>query len=157
MREVADQLQPLIPWNVLTQFQKPKMELLDLFKNDVGSVLLATLSFWQGVDVPGESLSAVIIDRLPFGRANLPIILGRRKLIKSRGLNDFTDYYVPDMTLTLRQGLGRLLRNVTDRGLLAILDNRLLTKGYGRAVIKSLPPSPLVKNISEISEFLRDL
>jgi ATP-dependent DNA helicase DinG len=157
MKEVAAEIQSLLPWTVLMQSQKPKNDLLDLFKMDINSVLLATLSFWQGIDVPGESLSVVIIDRLPFTRPNQPLFKGRCRMVRERGLNDFMDYSIPEMTLTLRQGLGRLLRSNTDRGLLAIFDNRVTKSRYGSIILKSLPPSPLIKDSSKIKKFLKGL
>jgi ATP-dependent DNA helicase DinG len=157
MSQVAASLQPLIPFNMLVQSQKPKMQLLREFKADVGSVLLATSSFWQGVDVPGESLSVVIVDNLPFAPPSRPIVKGRCRLLARRGQNSFLCYSLPEMILTLRQGLGRLLRTSRDKGLLAVFDNRLIRQKYGRDTIKFLPPSPLVTELADIAEFLEDL
>ncbi|MDR3135162.1 MAG: ATP-dependent DNA helicase, partial [Deltaproteobacteria bacterium] len=157
MNEVANTLQRLVPWNVLVQSKMPKTDLLNNFKRDINSVLLATLSFWQGIDVPGESLTVVLIDRLPFTRPSLPIHIGRCQAVSESGQNGFMAYSVPEMTLTLRQGLGRLLRTGNDRGVLAIFDNRLIKCHYGKTILKSLPPSPLVKKLSDLQDFMKEL
>ncbi|MDR0620325.1 MAG: ATP-dependent DNA helicase [Deltaproteobacteria bacterium] len=157
LKEVEQQLAPLVPWPILAQFKGTKADLLERFKSNVSSVLLATSSFWQGVDVPGESLSVVIIDRLPFERPTMPLYMARCRKIRRRGLNPFLTYSLPQMTLTLRQGLGRLLRTGTDRGLLAIFDHRVTTTRYGHLIAKSLPPSQLVTKFSEVEEFLANL
>jgi ATP-dependent DNA helicase DinG len=157
LNEVSRALPALVPWTVLVQSQYPKMELLERFRTEVSSVLLATSSFWQGVDVPGESLSVVMIDHLPFERPNLPLHAGRCRLIEKRGGRSFNAYSLPQMTLTLRQGLGRLIRSANDRGVLAIYDTRVINSGYRKAIQKSLPPSKMVHSLSEVEEFLADL
>jgi ATP-dependent DNA helicase DinG len=116
-------------------------------------VLFATSSFWQGVDVVGEALSCVIIDKLPFASPADPITAARIDAIRSQGGEPFGDYQVPLAILTLRQGLGRLIRHRRDRGVLAVLDPRLHTKGYGRRFISSLPPAPIVRDLAEIEAF----
>jgi ATP-dependent DNA helicase DinG len=117
-------------------------------------VLLATASFWQGVDVVGEALSCVIIDRLPFASPGDPITAARIEAISTTGGDAFAEYQVPLAILALQQGLGRLLRHRTDRGVLAILDPRLRTMGYGRRFLDSLPPAPITLELEQIGKFL---
>jgi ATP-dependent DNA helicase DinG len=116
-------------------------------------VLFATASFWQGVDVVGEALSCVIIDKLPFASPSDPVMAARIDAIRERGGDPFGEYQVPLAILSLQQGLGRLIRHRRDRGVLAILDPRLRTKGYGRRFMTSLPPSPLVHELERIDAF----
>jgi ATP-dependent DNA helicase DinG len=108
------------------------------------------------VDVQGEALSCVIIDRLPFSPPNEPILEARLERIAAKGGSPFWDYQVPSATLLLKQGLGRLIRTRQDRGLLAILDGRLLTRGYGKVFLKSLPPCPIVQETSAVAAFFRN-
>ncbi|MDR2300744.1 MAG: ATP-dependent DNA helicase, partial [Deltaproteobacteria bacterium] len=157
LKEVSRELQDKIPWPVMVQYEDTKANLLDRFKNNVNSVLLATSSFWQGIDVPGESLSVVIIDRLPFEPPSLPLFKGRERLLRERGLSPFYAYSLPQMLLTLRQGLGRLLRSSTDRGVLAIFDNRAASARYAKTIQKSLPPSHQAKKLSDLEGFLSSL
>jgi len=119
----------------------------------VHSVLLAVASFWEGVDVVGESLSCVIIDKLPFEVPSDPVVKARIEKIREAGGNPFGDYQVPRAILTLRQGVGRLMRSAADRGVLAILDGRLFAKGYGKTFLKSLPTSPVTRELSEVESF----
>jgi len=123
------------------------------FKEDIQSVLFATASFWEGVDVQGEALSCVIIDRLPFSPPNEPIIEARLEKILASGGSPFWEYQVPSAIILLKQGLGRLIRTRQDRGVIAILDTRLLTKSYGKFFLKSLPPCPIVRSREEIEKF----
>lgn len=112
------------------------------FKNDVHSVLFGTESFWTGVDVPGEALSNVIITKLPFAVPDHPLTAARLEHIEEQGGNPFMEYSVPEAILKLRQGVGRLIRTKRDEGICAILDNRVLTKPYGRAFLGALPQCP---------------
>jgi len=135
-----------LPYQRLLQGERPKQKLLEAFRAEP-SVLFATASFWEGVDVPGEALSLVIIDRLPFAPPNDPIMSARVQALAAVGRQGFGELQVPAAALALRQGFGRLIRTTTDRGLVAVLDQRLVTKGYGRAFLASLPPAPLLRSI----------
>jgi ATP-dependent DNA helicase DinG len=137
-----------LPWRVLLQGERPKARLLDAFRAEP-SVLFATASFWEGVDVPGEALSLVIIDRLPFAPPGDPVVAARLRALEAGGRDGFSELQVPAAALALRQGFGRLVRTREDRGLVAILDRRLVTKGYGRAFLATLPPSPLLRTVEE--------
>jgi ATP-dependent DNA helicase DinG len=124
------------------------------FRATPNAVLFATASFWQGVDVAGEALSCVIIDRLPFASPGDPLVKARIDSVNGRGGNAFQDYQIPVATLTLLQGLGRLIRARTDRGVLAILDPRLTQKSYGRRFLASLPPAPITDDLEVVARFL---
>ena len=115
---------------------------------------MATSSFWQGVDVVGESLSCVIIDKLPFASPSDPITAARIEAIAAEGGDPFSDYQVPVAVLALQQGLGRLIRHRNDRGVLAVLDPRIQTMGYGKRFLDSLPPAPRTNNLRVVKDFL---
>ncbi|MCG2748958.1 MAG: ATP-dependent DNA helicase [Desulfobulbaceae bacterium] len=149
-------LEERLPFPVFMQGSAPKQTLLDRFSNETHSVLLAVASFWEGVDVPGETLSCVIIDKLPFEVPSDPVIMARIAKIKDEGGNPFVDFQIPRAILTLRQGLGRLMRSSTDSGLLAIMDVRLFTKRYGRLFLKSLPDSPIIRTLEEVTFFFHE-
>ena len=153
MRQMHDFLKDRLPHLLLTQGDAPKASLLETFRRETDSVLLAVASFWEGVNVPGESLSCVIIDKLPFEVPSDPVIMARINRIKEAGGNPFYEFQIPRAILSLRQGLGRLMRSANDRGLLAIMDIRLYTKGYGRLFLKSLPQSPVIRTIGEAQAF----
>jgi ATP-dependent DNA helicase DinG len=121
----------------------PRSKLLEQFKSTPRSVLFGTDSFWGGVDVPGEALSNVIITRLPFSVPDHPLIEAKLELIEERGGDPFTEYSLPEAVLKLRQGVGRLIRTKSDRGIIVILDNRIVTKPYGRAFMQALPKCPV--------------
>ena len=129
-------------WNFpcCLQGDAPKTALLEEFRLTPHAVLFATSSFWQGVDVQGEQLSCVIIDRLPFAVPSDPVVAARVKSIDADGGNAFFQYQVPAAVITLKQGFGRLIRSLHDRGLLVLLDNRILKKQYGKVFVESLPP-----------------
>ncbi|MCF6291321.1 MAG: ATP-dependent DNA helicase [Desulfobacterales bacterium] len=148
-------LEGRLPYPLLVQGQAPKNVLLESFQRETLSVLLAVASFWEGVDVPGESLSCVIIDKLPFEVPSDPVIMARINRIKEEGGNPFFELQVPRAILALRQGVGRLLRSASDQGLLAILDVRLFSRGYGRLFRAGLPPSPLTRSLEEARDFFK--
>jgi ATP-dependent DNA helicase DinG len=125
-------------------------KLLEKFMENDNSILFGAESFWQGVDVPGEKLSCVIIPKIPFANPSEPLVAARMDLIKKRGLNPFITYSLPDSILRLKQGTGRLIRRETDKGIVVILDKRILTKGYGHKIIKSLPNYYQTKNIEDL-------
>jgi ATP-dependent DNA helicase DinG len=129
--------------------------LLDKFRATANCVLFATASFWQGVDVRGEALSCVIIDKLPFAVPTDPVVAARQRQIDARGGSSFTEYSVPSAIITLRQGIGRLIRSASDRGIIAILDPRLTTKAYGRKFIESLPDCPITRSMDDVTVFFR--
>ena len=137
-----------LPYRILLQGERPKAKLLELFREEP-SVLFATASFWEGVDVPGEALSLVVIDRLPFAPPGDPVVAARLRALEASGRDGFSELQVPAAALALRQGFGRLVRTRQDRGLVAVLDRRLVTKGYGRAFLATLPRSPLLRSIEE--------
>ncbi len=153
MRQTYHFLVENIPYPVFIQGQAPRTKLLESFKLQTNSVLLAVASFWEGINVPGESLSCVIIDKLPFEVPSDPVIMARINKIREEGGNPFIAFQLPRAILALRQGIGRLMRTSTDKGLLAILDVRLFTKQYGRIFLKSLPPSPRTREIADVVSF----
>jgi len=153
LRYVSERLAGRLPWPCLVQGEAPRSALLDRFRGGSGSVLFATQSFWEGVDVPGENLSAVIIDKLPFAPPDRPLIKARLERLREEGHDPFFSYQVPEAVISLKQGLGRLLRTKTDRGLLAVLDTRLVSRGYGKTFLRSLPNSPLTRDKRRVAEF----
>ena len=155
MDSVADYLVDHLPFPVLVQGQASRQSLLEEFIHSGESVLLAVASFWEGVDVVGESLSCVIIDKLPFEVPDDPVIRARMDEIAASGGQPFFDFQVPRAVLILRQGVGRLMRATSDRGTLAIMDVRLFTKGYGRVFLASLPPSPIVRSMQPVLDFFK--
>jgi ATP-dependent DNA helicase DinG len=126
---------------------------LQQFKDELSSVLFATSSFWEGVDVAGEALSCVIIDKLPFAAPNDPLVEARIERITAAGENAFLSYQVPQAIIALRQGFGRLIRSGSDRGILCILDRRIHTRSYGKLFLQSLPPCPVTRNIAAVKQF----
>jgi ATP-dependent DNA helicase DinG len=153
MNAVAQRLAGVIPFPILMQGEAPRAVLLDTFRRTPGAVLLATSSFWQGVDVAGEQLSCVIIDKLPFASPGDPVVAARIDRLRNHGGNPFAEYQVPVAVLMLKQGLGRLIRSARDRGVLAVLDSRLVQKPYGRRFLESLPPARLVHDVAEVERF----
>jgi ATP-dependent DNA helicase DinG len=152
--QLFDLLAPRLPYASYCQGTAPRNELLDLFRNDAGgAVLFATKSFWEGVDVPGEALSLVIIDKLPFAPHRDPVIQHRQQRIQDAGGNPFFQYTLPEAILALKQGVGRLIRRETDRGVIAILDSRINTKRYGPQVIASLPRARRTLRFEDVESF----
>ena len=153
LREVEAIASAEIEYPILVQGMAPRSALLREFKATPHAVLLATSSFWQGVDVVGEALSCVIIDKLPFASPGDPITAARIEAITARGGSAFGEYQIPLAILALQQGLGRLLRHRQDRGVLAVLDPRLRTMGYGRRFLASLPPAPVTHRLEDVAAF----
>jgi len=153
MNEMFEQVASQIDYPCFVQGSASKGELLKRFRQTPNAVLFATSSFWQGVDVRGEQLSCVIIDKLPFAVPSDPIIAARQRHIEEQGGSSFYEYSVPQAIISLKQGLGRLIRSTTDRGVLAVLDPRLRTKMYGQMFLKSLPPCRVTSNVDELIRF----
>ena len=153
MQQVHDALLGQLDYPMLLQGSAPKTALIEQFRSTPNAVLFATSSFWQGVDVQGEQLSCVIIDKIPFAVPSDPIVQARGRAIDEAGGNSFVDYSVPAAVITLKQGFGRLIRSLNDRGLLVLLDNRILKKQYGRIFVQSLPPYTRTTDIRKVEEF----
>jgi ATP-dependent DNA helicase DinG len=141
----------LTPWftrrNIALYAQSdglPRSKMVEAFRSDVNSVIFGADSFWQGIDVPGEALSNVIIVRLPFSVPSHPLLEARLEEIRRNGGNPFVEYQVPEAVIKLKQGFGRLIRSKTDRGIVVILDPRILSKPYGRTFLNSLPDCPKI-------------
>jgi ATP-dependent DNA helicase DinG len=144
-----------LPFPLLVQGEKPRGELLEEFREESNAVLIATGSFWEGVDVAGENLSMVIIDRLPFSSPFDPVIQARTDYIKRQGKDPFQDFQIPEAVISLKQGAGRLIRTETDRGVLVVLDPRIISRRYGARFISSLPPFARTRELSNVREFFK--
>jgi ATP-dependent DNA helicase DinG len=156
LRTVRDQVERSLAYPLIVQGSAPRSALLNQFRTTPNAVLFATSSFWQGVDVVGEQLSCVIIDKLPFASPGDPITAARIETILANGGDAFHDYQVPLAILAMLQGLGRLIRHRTDRGVLAVLDPRLRTMTYGQRFLDSFPPAPVTHDPEAITRFLRN-
>jgi len=156
MREIFERVRPRLRYPMLLQGTAPRTALLDRFRSTRNAVLFATSSFWQGVDVQGQQLSAVIIDRLPFAVPSDPVVAARIRMINEDGGNAFTEYQTPEAVIALKQGFGRLIRSETDRGVLAILDPRIVRKPYGRVFFESLPHYRRTDKLEEVKAFMRE-
>ena len=156
MKDVHQRVSARVKFPVLLQGSAPRTVLLDRFRSTPNAVLFATASFWQGVDVPGAQLSCVIIDKLPFAVPSDPIVAARVKALQEDGRNPFAEYQVPEAVLALKQGFGRLIRSKTDRGILAILDNRIRRMQYGRIFLESLPPYKTTQDLAEVARFMEN-
>jgi len=155
MRQVYERIRGRLRYPLLLQGDAPRTALLDRFRATPHAVLFATSSFWQGVDVQGQQLSVVIIDRLPFAVPTDPVVAARVRLINEDGGNAFTDYQVPQAVIALKQGFGRLIRSQKDHGVLTILDHRIVRKHYGKVFFESLPPYARTIRLEEVKDFMR--
>ncbi|MGB8030690.1 MAG: ATP-dependent DNA helicase [Terracidiphilus sp.] len=153
MRTLHDLLLPVLDFPLLLHGTAPRKALLEEFRATPNSVLFGTSSFWQGVDVQGEALSCVIIDRLPFAVPSDPVVQARMRAIEESGGRPFFDYQVPEAVLTLKQGFGRLIRSLEDRGVLVLLDPRITTQRYGQIFLQSLPPYRITNSITDVEAF----
>jgi ATP-dependent DNA helicase DinG len=153
LRIVQQFVEMALDFPILVQGTAPRSMLIDQFRSTPNAVLLATSSFWQGVDVVGEALSCVIVDKLPFASPGDPVVSARIDALTAEGADAFANYQVPLAILALQQGLGRLIRHRTDRGVLAILDPRVRTMGYGRRFLASLPPAPVTHDLDAVARF----
>jgi ATP-dependent DNA helicase DinG len=153
MRTLYERLLPELDFPILLHGTAPRKALLEEFRATPNAVLFGTSSFWQGVDVQGEALSCVIIDRLPFAVPSDPVVQARMKAIEENGGKPFFDYQVPEAVLTLKQGFGRLIRSLEDRGVLVLLDPRIRTQRYGQTFLQSLPPYRMTTNITDVETF----
>ena len=155
MRGFADYLREHTNLNVLLQGETSKAKLLEKFVKEEHSVLVATQSFWEGIDVRGDDLSLVIIDKLPFTSPDEPLFKARMEDCRLQGGDPFNDIQIPEAVITLKQGVGRLIRDVTDRGVVIICDNRLVMRNYGATFLKSLPPSKRTRDLGKVVDFLK--
>lgn len=156
MRGLADFLREHSSLNVLLQGETSKARLLEKFVKEDNSVLVATQSFWEGIDVRGEALSLVIIDKLPFSSPDEPLLKARMEDCKLQGGDPFNDIQIPEAVITLKQGVGRLIRDVTDKGVVIICDSRLVMRHYGATFLKSLPPSSRTRDLDKVKDFLQN-
>ena len=155
MHEAARLLENQVDFPLLIQGQMPKRELIEAFQSIGNAVLLGTSSFWEGVDVRGEALSLVVIDKLPFGSPGDPVMGARIDHMKQAGGNPFFEYQIPQAAIALKQGVGRLIRDVTDCGVLVLCDPRIRSRNYGEVFITSLPPMPITRDLDEVEDFYR--
>ncbi|MDG6258398.1 ATP-dependent DNA helicase [Glaesserella parasuis] len=156
MRGLADFLREQSSLSVLLQGETSKSRLLEKFVAEPNSVLVATQSFWEGIDVRGDALSLVIIDKLPFTAPDEPLLKARMEDCKLQGGDPFNDIQIPEAVITLKQGVGRLIRDVTDRGAVIICDSRLVMRQYGSTFLKSLPPSKRTRDLAKVLTFLKE-
>ncbi len=156
LNQVAPELAKRLPWTVLEQGRSGSRDaILEAFRSDTHSILCGTRSFWEGVDVPGEALSMVVIDKMPFTPPNDPLLTARINACEEKGGSGFRDIQLPEAIAVLRQGVGRLIRTSTDRGVMAILDSRIYQKSYGRVVAHNLPPAPITADIDDVRSFFK--
>jgi ATP-dependent DNA helicase DinG len=166
LRAIGEQLQAGFEGSgeieVLVQGQWPKRRLIERFREGAsegrpGCILVASASFWEGVDVPGDALQLVVIDKLPFPPPGDPLVEARAQRLQALGRSPFNDYFVPEAAVALKQGAGRLIRRETDQGLLAVCDTRLVSMGYGRRLVAALPPMRRLQTAQEFAEALETL
>jgi ATP-dependent DNA helicase DinG len=157
LKRAAELLREQAPWPLLVQGEAPRHQLLDAFRASGHGVLLGAASFWQGVDVAGEALSVVAIDKLPFASPDDPVLQARLSALTQAGENPFMAWQVPNAVIALKQGVGRLIRDTGDRGVLVLCDPRLTSKGYGRLFLASLPPMPRTQELADVQAFFARL
>ena len=157
MKGLAEYFREHSGLSVLLQGETAKAKLLEQFVNEEHSVLVATSSFWEGVDVRGDALSLVIIDKLPFTAPDEPLLKARIEDCQLQGGEPFTDIQIPEAVIALKQGVGRLIRDVTDRGAVIICDSRLVTRPYGETFLKSLPKAKRTRDLAKVVEFLQHI
>jgi ATP-dependent DNA helicase DinG len=153
LREVYALVRERIPFPLRLQGELPRAQLLEWFRRTPQAVLFATATFWEGIDVVGDALSCVIIDRLPFPAPNDPLVMARLRSLESRGLDGFEHYMIPAATVRLKQGFGRLIRSTTDRGVVALLDGRAASTRYGATILSALPPARRIAHLDELENF----
>jgi ATP-dependent DNA helicase DinG len=153
LSKAAKVLSEAIDYPIFIQGRAPRSELLNQFRQTKHAVLLGTSSFWEGVDVKGEALSSVIIDKLPFASPDDPVLQARLNHFSKQGGNAFMDYQVPQAAIALKQGVGRLIRDVTDRGICTICDKRIVRKTYGKRILNALPPMPITHDLEDVHKF----
>ena len=155
LQNAAALLPQEVDFPLFIQGSQPKAALLEAFKQAGNGVLLGTASFWEGVDVRGEALSCVIIDKLPFASPGDPVLSARLEAIKKQGHSPFNSYQLPAAVIALKQGAGRLIRSSDDRGVLMLCDPRLLSKPYGKVFLNSLPPMKRTRMLNRVEDFFR--
>ena len=153
LEQLAQHLGDALPYPVLAQGQAPRERLLEQFREDIDTVLVATQTFWEGVDVPGDTLSLVVIEKLPFQVPDDPLVAARCERVRLEGGDPFSEYQVPNAVLALRQGFGRLIRSRADRGVVALLDGRLRSRPYGARFLEALPDAPIVSSLARVEAF----
>ncbi len=155
LRIAADRLEGRVPYPLFVQGSAPRHRLLEAFRASGNGVLLGAASFWEGVDVAGEALSVVAIDKLPFAAPDDPVLVARLESLREQGAQPFMAWQVPNAVIALKQGAGRLIRDIHDRGVLVLCDPRLRTRGYGKLFLASLPPMRATQDVSDVSDFFR--
>ena len=153
LRQATELLQDKVPWPLFVQGTAPRPRLLEEFRACGHGVLLGAASFWEGVDVVGDALSVVVIDKLPFAAPDDPVLMARLAALEQSGINPFMGWQVPSAVIALKQGAGRLIRDVHDRGVLVLCDPRLSSKGYGKLFLASLPPMPRTHDLADVQAF----
>jgi ATP-dependent DNA helicase DinG len=157
MRVLSARLRARVRFPLMVQGERPKHLLLSRFRSSGKAVLVATMSFWEGVDVPGWALRLVVLDKIPFAPPNDPVVAARCAALDREGGNGFTQYSVPSAAMTLKQGFGRLIRSQRDSGVVAILDRRIVQKGYGRALLAGLPPAQRIRSLEDLATFWQSI